>query len=72
MEIATINKQMIRNYLIAMTAVIVSSLGVGELFYSPTRLARQEKINQYAPYVGATVVNYGKNFVTEERPVISP
>jgi hypothetical protein len=51
----------LRNYLIAATAVFALSLGVSDLFNNPNRLATQNTIDGYSYYVSAGLVNYAQS-----------
>lgn len=55
------NTQFIRNYAIAAATVMLMSMGVTDIFYSPNRVAQQDRLNGYAPYIGAGLVSYGKS-----------
>jgi hypothetical protein len=57
----TTNTQIIRNYLIAAIGVMMVSLGVADMFYSPSRLGQQDRLNSYSPYISAGLVSYGKS-----------
>ncbi|WP_013321471.1 hypothetical protein [Gloeothece verrucosa] len=54
------NHQVIRNYLITAATVITMSILIGDLFHSQDRIAQQDRLNGYAPFLGAGFVNYGK------------
>lgn len=55
------NNQIIRNYIIAAASVMVMSMGVADVFNNPTRVAQQDRLDGYAPYISAGLVSYGKN-----------
>ena len=57
------NHQVIRNYLITAVTVISVSTFISDMFHSQGRMAQQDRLNGYAPFIGAGVVNYGKDFV---------
>ncbi len=56
-----INNQIVRNYIIAATSVMLMSMGVADMFNNPQRIAQQAKLEGYAPYISAGLVSYGKN-----------
>ncbi|WP_013321963.1 hypothetical protein [Gloeothece verrucosa] len=55
------NNQLIRNYIIAATTVMLMSMGVADMFNNPSRVAQQDRLDGYARYIGAGLVNYGKS-----------
>lgn len=57
----TTNTQIIRNYIIAATTVMLISVGVSDMFNNPQRIAQQEKLDSYGRYIGAGLVSYGKS-----------
>ncbi|ACK70951.1 hypothetical protein PCC7424_2534 [Gloeothece citriformis PCC 7424] len=72
MTIEIFNKQIIRNYLLVLATVMTTSIGIAELFHSPNRLAKENKLKSYAPYLNAGFVNYGIDFLHSDSAVISP
>ncbi|ACK69539.1 hypothetical protein PCC7424_1086 [Gloeothece citriformis PCC 7424] len=63
MKKVIINHRVIRNYVIMVASVITLSAFIGDLFHSQSRIAQQDRLNGYAPFIGAGVVNYGKDFL---------
>ena len=51
----------IRNYTIAAITVLTLSVGIGELFNSPSRAATQSTIDNYSSYIGAGLVSYAQS-----------
>jgi hypothetical protein len=48
--------QSIRNYVIVSASVVVMSMGLTDLFYSPQRTGQQDRIDNYSHYVKAGLV----------------
>ena len=57
---ATQNNTTIRNYLVAAVSIIMLSAGVSDLFQNPSRLAQQDKIDQYSRAISAGLVSHAK------------
>ncbi|QUS59294.1 hypothetical protein IQE94_09885 [Synechocystis sp. PCC 7339] len=51
----------IRNYTIAAVTVLTLSMGIGELFNNPNRIATQNTIDNYSSYIGAGLVSYAQS-----------
>lgn len=60
MSSSTETTLVIRNYLIAAASVMLMSIGLSDTFYSPQRIAQQGRLDGYAPYISAGLVNYAK------------
>lgn len=52
--------QIIRNYILTVASVILTSLGIADQFYNPARIAHQERVNSFTRYLGAGVVTYSE------------
>ena len=57
---ASQNKQVIRNYIITATSVMLLSVGVADLFNSPARVAQQDRLDNYGRFVSAGLVSYAQ------------
>lgn len=63
MKKVTPKNQVVRNYVITAASVITMSVLLADLFHSQARMAQQDRLNGYAPFIGAGVVNYGKDIL---------
>jgi hypothetical protein len=54
------NQQVIRNYAIAITGVMLVSVGVADLFKSPVRVAQQNRLDNYGRFVGVGLVSFAQ------------
>lgn len=57
MLVNTANTTAIRNYLILTISVVMVSAGLAELVNNPARIARQDRLDGYVPYVSAGLVS---------------
>lgn len=48
----------IRNYCIVLGCATLLSLGLAEVYNHPSRVAQQERLNNYGRFVGAGMVDY--------------
>ncbi|MEY2985593.1 MAG: hypothetical protein RLZZ568_2210 [Cyanobacteriota bacterium] len=51
----------LRNYMIAALTVLSVSVGIGELFNQPSRLATQNTIDTYTSYLSAGLVSHAQS-----------
>jgi hypothetical protein len=60
MLLAKQDQQVIRNYAISLTCVMLVSVGVADLFKSPVRVAQQNRLDNYGRYVGVGIVSFAQ------------
>lgn len=48
--------QSVRNYVMISASIVVMSMGLTDLFYSPQRMGQQDRIDNYSSYIKAGVV----------------
>lgn len=52
------NKILIRNYLIVLSSVTLLSVGLAEICNHPSRIAQQDRLDGYEPYLDVGVASY--------------
>jgi hypothetical protein len=60
MLLAKQNQQVIKNYAIAITCVMLASVGIADLFKNPVRVAQQNRLDNYGRYVGVGIVSFAQ------------
>jgi hypothetical protein len=53
----------LRNYLLLTAVVVITSLGISDIFTSPSRVAQQDRLDNYGQYVGVGLVATAQSFV---------
>jgi hypothetical protein len=53
----------LRNYVLLAAAVVITSLGVTDIFTNPARVAQQDRLDNYGQYVGVGLVATAQSFV---------
>ncbi|PSF34467.1 hypothetical protein C7H19_18740 [Aphanothece hegewaldii CCALA 016] len=48
--------QAVRNYVMISASVVVLSMGLTDVFYSPQRMGQQDRIDNYSNYIKAGMV----------------
>ncbi len=56
----TNNNQFIRNYIILAATVMLTSVGLTDTFFSPSRTGQQERLDNYGQVVSAGFVAYSQ------------
>jgi high-affinity Fe2+/Pb2+ permease len=50
------NNQLIRNYIIVLASVMMVSVGLADLHNQPSRLAQQDRLDNYGRFISAGLV----------------
>lgn len=53
----------IRNYCILAASVVLVAVGMTDTFNNPSRVAQQDKLDNYGQYVGVGLVAYSQKFL---------
>jgi hypothetical protein len=53
----------LRNYVLLAAVVVITSLGISDIFTNPSRVAQQDRLNGYTQYVGVGLVATAQSFV---------
>jgi hypothetical protein len=53
----------LRNYALLAAVVVITSLGLTDVFTNPSRVAQQDRLDGYTQYVGAGLVTAAQSFV---------
>jgi hypothetical protein len=54
------NSTLIRNYVILAASVMLMSVGLSDLFNSPSRIAQQDRLDNYSYCISAGLVQYAQ------------
>ena len=57
---ATQNNQVIRNYVIALVSVMLLSMGLADVYDQPSRVAQQDRLDNYGRFISAGLVSHAK------------
>jgi len=52
----------LRNYVLLAAAVVITSMGITDLFTNPARVAQQDRLDGYTQYVGVGLVATAQSF----------
>lgn len=55
------NLSLIRNYILTAATFTILSVGLADLYYQPSRMAQQSKLDQYGRYMAAGLVTQTKS-----------
>ena len=57
---ATQNNQLIRNYILTLASVMLLSIGLADVYNQPSRVAQQDKLDNYGRFISAGLVSHAK------------
>ena len=57
---ATQNYQLIRNNILALVSVMLLSMGLADVYNHPSRVAQQDRLDNYGRFISAGLVSHAK------------